>query len=131
MKKWINKQTTIAFILGILIAIGVPAAAATRAIKEAEFNTATSITINGQAVPLELIAVTLEGDVNASNYAPVRALAEALGGTVDYDNKTKAITIKTNEKATVLKTKTTTRSSIDIGPEPEENLKDFPIEYID
>lgn len=124
MKKWINKQTTIAFILGITIALSVPVAAATKAIKEAKFNTATSITVDGQAVPLELVAVTLDGNTNGSNYAPVKALAEAMGGTVEYDSTTKVIDVSTNTTAptaeTVSTPSTVATSTIETKLTPDE-----------
>lgn len=82
-------------ITGLLIAIPLVGFAATKNIKKASFNTDTSITIDGKPSSLQLIAVTLDGDTNGSNYAPVRSVVEAMGGEVSYNAKTKNIDIQT------------------------------------
>jgi hypothetical protein len=89
------KKFICGLITGLLIAMPLVGFAATKNIKKAIFNNDTSITIDGKPSSMQLVAVTLEGDQNGSNYGPIRGIAEAMGGKIEYDPKAKNIDIKT------------------------------------
>ncbi len=89
------KKFICGLITGLLIATSFTAFAVTKNIKKASFNNDTSVTVDGKPTSIQLVAVTLEGDQNGSNYGPVRGIVEAMGGKIEYDPKAKNIDIQT------------------------------------
>ncbi len=103
------------FIAGVMVgAIGLTTAFAAGSVKTATFNE-NQVIYNGQTLSLSqpMVSVVKEGEKNASNYMPVRAVLEAMGYTVDWDSSKNAVVINGDgKKATV-------------DPETEEKLKEF------
>ena len=98
------KQYLKGFITGIMVgAIGLTTAFAAGSIKSAIFNE-NQVIYNGQALPLAqpMVSVVKEGEKNASNYMPVRAVLEAMGYTVDWDSSKNAVVINGNGTTEIL-----------------------------
>jgi S1-C subfamily serine protease len=78
------KKQIIAFLLGILITLPVGTYAATKIISS-RF-TDNGFTVNGQPVNGEVVAILKDGEKWASTYAPIQAIAKALGGKAYIEN---------------------------------------------
>ena len=78
------KKQIIAFLLGILITLPVGTYAATKIISS-RF-TDNGFTVNGQLVNGEVVAILKDGEKWASTYAPIQAIAKALGGKAFIEN---------------------------------------------
>jgi S1-C subfamily serine protease len=78
------KKQIIAFLLGILITLPVGTYAATKIISS-RF-TDNGFTVNGQLVNGEIVAILKDGEKWASTYAPIQAIAKALGGKAFIEN---------------------------------------------
>jgi hypothetical protein len=75
------------FISGLIIGMMITSAMtgfAVSKIKNAYFNPAVNLRIDGKGINTEIITVIKDGQVNGSNYVSARALAEAMGGTVTW-----------------------------------------------
>ena len=90
MKKFIS-----GLIFGIIIASLVTTFAADT-IKSAVFNDIIKLKVDRKLVDTELITVVLQGETNGKNYVSVRALAEAMGGTVTWNGSTNTIEVTKN-----------------------------------
>ncbi len=93
MKEYLKGLVT-----GVVIgAIGLTTVFAAGSIKTATFNE-NQVIYNGQALTLSqpMVSVVKEGEKNASNYMPVRAVLEAMGYTVDWDSSRNAVVINCN-----------------------------------
>ena len=80
---------------GVVIGVvGLTTAFAAGSIKTATFNE-NQVIYNGQTLTLSqpMVSVVKEGEKNASNYMPVRAVLEAMGYTVDWDSSRNAVVI--------------------------------------
>jgi len=102
MRKLKNVKMLLAgLVIGILLAGTTVFAAG--AIGSATFNN-TSVVFNGQQLDLAmpLISVVLEGETNASNYMPVRAVLEAMGYDVDWDGANNAVLVTMPDQAATL-----------------------------
>lgn len=86
MKKFIAGMLT-----GMLITTSLAAFAAST-IRQAYFNDAVRLMVNGSTVNAEVLTVQKEGQSYASSYVGARALAEALGATVEWRNNTIIVT---------------------------------------
>lgn len=89
------KQHLKSFVAGIVVgAIGLTTVFAAGSIKSATFNE-NQVIYNGQALSLSqpMVSVVKEGEKNASNYMPVRAVLEAMGYIVDWDGSRNAVVI--------------------------------------
>ena len=71
----------------MLLATSVTAFAASK-IKSAYFNDSYKLQVDGKIVNTELLTAVKEGNVNGNNYVGARALAEAMGATVDWKDNT-------------------------------------------
>lgn len=91
MKKFIS-----GLIAGIIIASSIAVMAAT-GIKEAYFNNAIKLIVDGREIKTEIVTVTPEGQINGKNYVSARDLAEALGAKVEWDGAKKEIQITTGQ----------------------------------
>lgn len=92
------------FIAGVMVgAIGLTTAFAAGNIKSATFND-NQVIYNGQTLSLSqpMVSVVKEGEKNASNYMPVRAVLEAMGYTVDWDSSRNAVVINGNGTTEIL-----------------------------
>jgi S1-C subfamily serine protease len=78
------KKQIIALFLGILITLPVGTYAATK-IVSSRF-TDNGFTVNGQLVDGEVVAILKDGEKYASTYAPIQAIAKALGGKAFIEN---------------------------------------------
>jgi S1-C subfamily serine protease len=96
MKKWFNKQTIFAFILGIAIMLPAGAYAVT---KITAYYTANKITVDGVPVKTQMVYVTKAGQANGRNYISAADLAAAMGGTVKWNNGT--VEVSTIKEGTV------------------------------
>ena len=93
MKEYLKGLTT-----GIVIGVvGLTTVFAAGSIKTATFNE-NQVIYNGQTLSLSqpMVSVVKEGEKNASNYMPVRAVLEAMGYTVDWDSSKNAVVINGN-----------------------------------
>jgi len=81
MKKWVNKQTIISFILGALLFITIPVFAETRTINA--FYNNIKLKINGMFIKTDVEPFI----VNGRTMVPARFVAESLGATVNYNDK--------------------------------------------
>jgi len=95
MKKFVS-----GLLAGIIIATSLVVMAAT-GIKEAYFNNAVKLIVDGKEIKTEIVTVTPEGQINGKNYVSVRDLAEALGATVTWDGAKKEIQISTRTNTEV------------------------------
>ena len=70
---------------------------ATGVIKNVEFNS-NKVILNGNNLELseQMISVTKEGEDGFRNYMPVRAVLEAMGYNVDWDNATNSVLVNNN-----------------------------------
>jgi len=94
MKKFIS-----GLIVGMIIMTTVASFAASK-IKEAYFNDAVKLTVDGKTIVTEIATITKDSQVNGSNYVSARALAEAMGGTVAWANNTVVVTTKKQTAST-------------------------------
>jgi len=78
------KKQIIAFLLGVLITLPVGTYAATKIISS-RF-TDNGFTVNDQPVDGEVVAILKDGEKYASTYAPIQAIARALGGKAYIEN---------------------------------------------
>lgn len=89
---------------GVVIGVvGLTTAFAAGSIKTATFNE-NQVIYNGQTLTLSqpMVSVVKEGEKNASNYMPVRAVLEAMGYTVDWDSSKNAVVINGNGTTEIL-----------------------------
>ena len=94
------KQELKGFVAGVLVmAVGMGTAYAAGGIQTAEFNS-NKVSFNGKQLELSqpMISVVKEGDANASNYMPVRAVLEAMGYQVDWDSQNNTVVIRGHNK---------------------------------
>ena len=92
------KQHLKSFVAGIIVGvIGLTTVFAAGSIKTAIFNE-NQVIYNGQTLSLSqpMVSVVKEGEKNASNYMPVRAVLEAMGYAVDWDSSRNAVVINGN-----------------------------------
>ncbi len=111
------KQHLKSFVAGIMVgAIGLTTVFAAGSIKTATFNE-NQVIYNGQTLSLSqpMVSVVKEGEKNASNYMPVRAVLEAMGYTVDWDSSRNAVVVNGdgNKNTTIL------------DPEKEKEVEEF------
>ena len=94
------KYTTLGFILGAILFIGLGFIYANSNAKEilAHFNN-IKITVNGQQVEMDVEAPPFI--YNDRTYVPLRFVSEALGADVDWDNKTKTVIINSKNNNTL------------------------------
>lgn len=88
------RKTIIGFIFGFVLALSVSAYAGT-VIKSAVYND-TKVKLDGTPLTLSAQFATIvnDGQSNGSNFAPIRALCEAMGYSVDWDRQTNTILLK-------------------------------------
>lgn len=93
MKEYLKGLATGA-VIGV---VGLTTVFAAGNIKSATFND-NQVIYNGQTLSLSqpMVSVVKEGEKNASNYMPVRAVLEAMGYTVDWDSSKNAVVINGN-----------------------------------
>jgi S1-C subfamily serine protease len=96
MKKWFNKQTIFAFILGVAIMLPAGAYAVT---KITAYYTANKITVDGVTVKTQMVYVTEVGQAYGRNYVSAGDLSAAMGGTVKWNNGT--VEVSTIKEGTV------------------------------
>lgn len=124
------KKFICGLLVGFMLAIGVTTYAVPE-IKSAVFSPDIKLVVNGKQVDSEVVSVvTTDKPGYMTNYVPARALSEALGATVTWDGKAKAINVSTDETATVSSvsapaptTKTTPKTNPDI-PYPVYKVDD-------
>lgn len=85
------KKLIAGIIAGILITLTATSYAAS-IIKSVYFNDNVKLQVNGKLITTEILTATKEGQINGSNYVSARALAEAMGGAVDWKNNTVIVT---------------------------------------
>lgn len=98
------KQHFKSFVAGIIVGVvGLTTAFAAGSIKTATFNN-NQVIYNGQTLSLSqpMVSIVKEGEKNASNYMPVRAVLEAMGYTVDWDGAKNAVIINGSDDAETL-----------------------------
>lgn len=93
MKKFIS-----GLLIGLLLATSITAFAAST-IKTAYFSDTTKLTVDGKSINTEILYAIKSGQANGSNYVGARALAEALGATVDWKDNTIIVTSKGSSPA--------------------------------
>lgn len=88
------RKTIIGFIFGFVLALSVSAYAGT-VIKSAVYND-TKVKLDGTPLTLSAQFATIvnDGQSNGSNFAPIRALCEAMGYSVDWDRQTNTILLE-------------------------------------
>lgn len=110
MKEYLKGVVT-----GIVIGVvGLTTAFAAGNIKSATFNE-NQVIYNGQALTLSqpMVSIVKEGEKNASNYMPVRAVLEAMGYTINWDSSRNAVVIEGNGTAEIL------------DPEMQKTIEEF------
>ena len=88
---YLVKKVISGIIIGILIMLTATSYAASK-IKSVYFNDNAKLQVNGKIITTEILTATKEGQTNGSNYVSARALAEAMGGIVDWKNNTVIVT---------------------------------------
>lgn len=97
MRKWFSKRKWLIASLAVFALIGTQAAGAAQSALEAvavKFN----IISNGKPVKLDKDAVVIDG----STYVPLRAISEALGKQVEWNEATQTIQLKEQPKITAI-----------------------------
>ena len=94
------KYTTLGFILGVILFMGLGFIYANSNAKEilAHFNN-IKITVNGQQIETDVEAPPFI--YNDRTYVPLRFVSEALGADVNWDNKTKTVIINSKNNNTL------------------------------
>ncbi len=92
MKKWFNKQTVTAFILGAILFLSLPAFAESRTING--FFNNIRLKVNGEFIETDVEPFI----VNGRTMVPARFIAEPLGGSVKFNEKENCVEI-TSDKA--------------------------------
>lgn len=86
-------------VICILIISSVVVFANTDRIGQAFFNDVIKIVVDGRQLDAKPVTVILEGAVDGTNYVQARAIAEALGATVQWDGVNQRIIITSNASA--------------------------------
>lgn len=93
------------FLAGALAAtVGITTVFAAGGIKSAEFNS-NKVFFNGNEISLSaqpMISLVKDGETAFSNYMPVRAVLEAMGYEVEWDEDVRAVNIKTKNAVDVV-----------------------------
>lgn len=92
MKRFIGGLTICTLIISAVAVL-----ANTTKIGQAFFNDTITIEVNGRQLNSKPVTVILEDEVNGSNYVQARAVAEALGATVEWDGINQKIIITSGQ----------------------------------
>lgn len=90
------KKFVLGLLIGIMLTMGVTTYAVPE-IKSALFSPDIKLVVDGKTLDTQIVSVIKSGEINTTNYVPARALSEALGATVEWDGKAKAINVSTEE----------------------------------
>lgn len=95
MKKWVNKQTVVSFILGAILFITLPVFAESRDIKA--FYNNIRLKVNGVFVKMDAEPFI----INGRTMVPARFVAEPLGATVKFNETENCVEIVSNNEGMI------------------------------
>lgn len=112
------KKFVLGLLIGVMLSIGITTYAIPE-IKEAKFSPDIKLVVNGKQVDTQIVSVIKSGEVNTTNYVSARSLAESLNANVEWDGKSKTITVTTssNENETIQESSTQSSKEVVVTPQ--------------